>query len=178
MDFTSRRAKIIATLGPSSQSPAQMRALLLSGMDVARFNFSHGGPLAHAPHVENLREVSREEGRTVAFLQDLQGPKIRTGNLADGQVELVPGRSFTLTTRPVPGDQHEVSTTYNALPRDCRVNDAILLDDGNLSLRVEATTDTDVKVRHRGRRDSQDEQGHQLAGRQRFGARAQRERSP
>ena len=145
MDIYSRRAKIIATLGPVSQSPAVMRALLLSGMDVARFNFSHGGPLAHAPHVETLRQVSREEGRTVAFLQDLQGPKIRTGTLASGQVELVPGRSFTLTTRNVPGDETEVSTTYNALPRDCRVNDAILLDDGNLSLRVEATTDTDVK---------------------------------
>ena len=145
MDFYSRRAKIIATLGPASQSPAVMRALLLSGMDVARFNFSHGGPLSHAPHVELLREISREEGRSVAFLQDLQGPKIRTGPLAAGAVELVPGHSFTLTTRAVPGDETEVSTTYAALPRDCRVNDSILLDDGNLSLRVEATTDSDVK---------------------------------
>ena len=114
MDFYSRRAKIIATLGPASQSPAAMRALLLSGMDVARFNFSHGGPLSHASHVEQLREISREEGRPVALLQDLQGPKIRTGNLAAGQVELVAGRSFTLTTRGVPGDENEVSTD---LPR-------------------------------------------------------------
>ena len=145
MDFYSRRAKIIATLGPASNSPANMRALLLSGMDVARFNFSHGGPLSHAPYVAQLREISREEGRPVAFLQDLQGPKIRTGGLAAGAVELVAGRSFTLTTRSVPGDENEVSTTYSALPRDCRVNDSILLDDGLLSLRVEATSDTDVQ---------------------------------
>ncbi len=141
----SRRAKIIATIGPSSQSPAMMRALLQSGMDVARFNFSHGGPLVHAAHIENLREVARELGNPLAILQDLQGPKIRTGGLGAGSVELREGSPFTITTRPVAGDEHEVSTTYGALPRDCRRGDSILLDDGNLSLRVESTTETDVQ---------------------------------
>ena len=140
-----RRAKIIATIGPASNSPAVMRALLLSGMDVARFNFSHGGSLVHAPHVAAIRQVAQEEGLPLAILQDLQGPKIRTGGLASGQVELHPGHSFTITTRPVPGDEHEVSTTYAALPRDCRRGDMILLDDGNLSLQVESVGDTDVQ---------------------------------
>lgn len=145
MDLYSRRAKIIATIGPASQSPSVMRALMLHGMDVARFNFSHGGPLVHSGHIQTLRDVAREEGHNVAILQDLQGPKIRTGSLASGQVELVAGRQFILTTRPVPGDHLEVSTTYHALPRDCRRGDSILLDDGNLSLQVEDVTETDVK---------------------------------
>lgn len=141
----SRRAKIIATIGPASQSPSVMRALLLNGMDVARFNFSHGGPMVHAEHIQNLRDVSAELNKPVAILQDLQGPKIRTGPLEAGQVELVVGRPFTLTTRSVGGNAHGVSTTYHALPRDCRRGDMILLDDGNLSLQVEAVSDTDVQ---------------------------------
>jgi pyruvate kinase len=140
-----RRAKIIATIGPASQTPAVMRALLLSGMDVARFNFSHGGPLVHAQHIQNLRDVANELGNPLAILQDLQGPKIRTGGLTSGAVELIAGNPFTITTRPVPGDELEVSTTYTALPRDCRKGDSILLDDGNLSLRVESTNETDVQ---------------------------------
>ncbi len=140
-----RRAKIIATIGPASNHPEVMRSLLLAGMDVARFNFSHGGSMMHAPHIAAIRQVAGEEGIPLAILQDLQGPKIRTGALAAGQVELVAGRPFTLTTRPVAGDAHEVSTTYAALPHDCQPGNMILLDDGNLSLRVESVSDTDVR---------------------------------
>jgi pyruvate kinase len=145
MDFYSRRAKIIATIGPASQSPEAMRSLVLNGMDVARFNFSHGGPLVHAEHIARLREIAREEGQPLAILQDLQGPKIRTGPLASGTVELIAGCPFTLTTRGVAGNEREVSTTYQSLPRDCRRGDSILLDDGNLSLRVESVGETDVE---------------------------------
>jgi pyruvate kinase len=145
MDYFSRRAKIIATIGPASQNPAIMRSLILNGLDVARFNFSHGGPLMHQEHIANFRAVAREEGYPVAVLQDLQGPKIRTGGLINGQVELIAGRPFTLTTRSVGGDENEVGTTYQALPRDCRKGDSILLDDGNLALMVESTTETDVR---------------------------------
>lgn len=141
---TTRRAKIIATIGPASNSPAMMRALLLNGLDVARFNFSHGGPLSHADHIQTLRDVAAEVGKPIAILQDLQGPKIRTGPLAAGTAQLVKGARFTLTTRGVLGDEKEVSTTYAALPRDCRKGDTILLDDGNLSLQVEESTETDV----------------------------------
>ncbi len=121
-----------------------MRLLLLNGMDVARFNFSHGGPEKQSASVAQLREISREMDRPVALLQDLQGPKIRTGALSSPSVELVVGRHFVLTTRPVPGDQYEVSTTYRALPRDCKPGDTILLDDGLIALRVEKVSETDV----------------------------------
>ncbi len=140
-----RRAKIICTIGPSSRSPEMMRALLLNGMDVARFNFSHGGPNLQSEHVETLRRVSAEVGKPVAFLQDLQGPKIRVGPIASGQIELIEGRTFTLTTRPCIGDAEYISTTYPALPRDCRRGDRLLLDDGLLALQVEESTDTDVR---------------------------------
>ena len=140
-----RRAKIICTVGPSSRSPEMLRALLLNGMDVARFNFSHGGPNLQSEHVETLRRVSAEVGRPVAFLQDLQGPKIRVGPIASGQIELIEGKIFTLTTRSCIGDGDCISTTYPALPRDCRRGDRLLLDDGLLGLQVENVTETDVQ---------------------------------
>lgn len=140
-----RRAKIICTLGPSSRAPGIVRAMLLEGMDVARFNFSHGGPNTQSEHIDNLRHISEECGRRVAILQDLQGPKIRTGPIAGGSIELSEGEAFILTTRPVEGNANEVSTTYDALPRDCRPTDNILLDDGYIALRVEKVSDTDVQ---------------------------------
>jgi pyruvate kinase len=142
--LSERRAKIICTIGPSSRSPNMMRAMLLHGMDVARFNFSHGGPNLQSEHIANLRRISEEVGRPVAILQDLQGPKIRTGPLECGATNLVIGAKFVITTRPVPGDERQISTTYQALPRDCRRGDTILLDDGLIALFVENVTDTDV----------------------------------
>ncbi len=139
-----RRAKIICTIGPASRSPAMMRALLLNGMDVARFNFSHGGPNVQAEHIENLRRVSAEVGQPVAILQDLQGPKIRIGVIGGGHTILVPGQPYTLTTRNVAGDDTIASTTYQALPRDCHQGDTLLIDDGLIALQVESVTDTDV----------------------------------
>jgi len=144
VQFSSRRAKIICTIGPASQSNTMMRSLLLNGMDVARFNFSHGGPTSNAPHIANLRAVGEEIGKPTAILQDLCGPKIRTGALESGVVELENGAAFTLTTRAAAGDEKEVSVTYPALARDCRRGDTILLDDGAIILNVESTTDTDV----------------------------------
>jgi pyruvate kinase len=143
-DASRRRAKIVATIGPASHSPQMMRALLLNGLDVARFNFSHGGPNSNAPHIAMLRRVGEEEGVPVSILQDLCGPKIRTGEIAGGAVSLETGRRFVLTTRPTPGGETEVSVTYAALPRDCRRGDTILLDDGHIELYVEETTETDV----------------------------------
>ena len=139
-----RRAKIICTIGPASRSPEMMRELLLAGMDVARFNFSHGGPELQAEQIATLRRVSAEIGVPVAILQDLQGPKIRVGLLENGPVTLINGQMFTLTTRDVPGDEHCAATTYAALPSDCDPGDTILLDDGLLCLRVESVTETDV----------------------------------
>lgn len=139
-----RRAKIVCTLGPASNSEEMMRSFILNGLDVARFNFSHGGPELQAPHIANLRRIAKEMGRHVAVLQDLQGPKIRTGKIEGGSIRLVIGETFTLTTRNVPGNEIEVSTTYEALPHDCEVGNTILLDDGYIQLRVVKVTDTDV----------------------------------
>jgi len=139
-----RKAKIICTIGPASKTPDMMRSLILNGMNVARFNFSHGGPDLQAENIANLRAVAAELGSHVAILQDLQGPKIRTGAIAGGSFELGVGHKFVLTTRAVAGDMNEVSTTYKALPSDCRSGDTIWLDDGYIGLRVESVTDTDV----------------------------------
>lgn len=144
MHISKRRAKIICTIGPASHTPAMMRSMLLNGMNVARFNFSHGGPNTNAPSIAQLRAVGEEIGRPASILQDLCGPKIRTGPMGCGVAELENGALFTLTTRAVEGSQEEVSVTYPALARDCRRGDTILLDDGNIVLNVEDTTDTDV----------------------------------
>lgn len=141
-----RRTKIVCTIGPATRSEAQLEQLLLSGMNVARLNFSHGTHTEHAIVIERLRTISARLGCALAILQDLQGPKIRTGTLQGGQpVQLVDGARITITTRDVVGNADLISTTYTALPKDVQVNDRILLDDGLLELRVLATSDEDVE---------------------------------
>ena len=95
-----RRTKIIATVGPASASPGTLEALIAAGMDVARLNFSHGTHQEHKILIRRIRAAARRQGRTVAILQDLAGPKIRIGNLPEPGIILEPGRSFILTTRP------------------------------------------------------------------------------
>lgn len=106
-----RRTKIVATIGPVSSTPEVIERLLNAGMDVARLNFSHGTQDEHARRIEMLREVAARKGRPLALLQDLQGPKIRTGSLVDRTpVMLQPGARFTITTRNVAGTASLVST--------------------------------------------------------------------
>jgi len=131
-----RRAKIVCTLGPAVSG--RMRELVEAGMDVARFNLSHGSYAEHEERYRQVRKASDESGRAVGVLVDLQGPKIRLGNFASGPVRLQDGDVFTITTDPVPGDKDLVSTTYGGLPGDCRVGDTILVDDGKVALRVTA----------------------------------------
>src|SRR5690606_29746196 len=123
-----RRAKIVCTLGPASNTKERIAALVAAGMDCARLNFSHGTHADHAAVAELVRTVSQEARRPITILADLCGPKMRVGRFADGPVELVPGRAFTLTTQDVPGDPDRVSVTYDALPRDVSVGDRILID--------------------------------------------------
>ncbi len=140
--------KIICTLGPASASPETIGRLIAAGMDLARLNFAHGDHGSIARLAREVRVLAEQAGRHVALLGDLQGPKIRTGALANGQpVRLCEGDEFTLTTEPVIGDQGRVSTTYEHLPHDVRPGDTILLDDGLLSLRVVATTEREVRTR-------------------------------
>ena len=134
-----RRAKIVATLGPSSSDPDTIRALLELGVDVARLNFSHGRHEDHATVLDRLRAASRKLTKAVAVLQDLQGPKIRTGPLRAGKVgvELREGEAICITTEgEILGDAELVSTTYPHLASDVRRGDRLLLDDGLIELRV------------------------------------------
>jgi pyruvate kinase len=140
-----RRTKIVCTIGPATSSPAQLRALLERGMNVARLNFSHGEPAEHAAVVAALRALSEELDVPTAVLQDLAGPKVRIGTLANGSVELEPGRRFTLTTRPVEGSRDRVSVSYAGLPAAVGIGDTLLLADGALLLRVERVTDDEIE---------------------------------
>jgi pyruvate kinase len=133
----SRRAKIVCTIGPASDSEEIIGDLMRLGMDVARLNFSHGTHQQHARVIERLRKVAKQLNRTICILQDLQGPKMRTGPLRDGKpVTLTPGRRFTITTREVAGTPELVSTTFHELSREVRPTDRVLLSDGRLSLTV------------------------------------------
>lgn len=140
-----RRTKIIATIGPASSNPSTIAQLLDAGMDVARLNFSHGTHEYHAENIAMLRDIARQHQRPLAILQDLQGPKIRTGILQNEQpVHLNNGDPFTITTREVVGSASCVSTTYQALPRDVKPGDRILISDGLLELQVTSTNHDEV----------------------------------
>ncbi len=139
-----RRAKIVCTLGPASSTPEVISALVEAGMDCARLNFSHGDHAGHARSAQMVREAGARAGRPLSILADLSGPKMRVGRFPGGPIELVEGAEFTLTTRDVPGDAHQVSVSYEPLPRDVKEGDRVLLDDGLLGLRVLRKTDTDV----------------------------------
>ncbi|HEY1250690.1 MAG TPA: pyruvate kinase [Thermoanaerobaculia bacterium] len=141
------RTKIVCTIGPASRSPETLKRLSEAGMDVARLNFSHGTHSEHAEVIASLRAVSAATGRNIAILQDLSGVKIRIGELPGDGVRLEPGAAFTLTSRPVPGDAGMVSVSVPDLPRSVAPGDAVLLSDGELQLRVEDTTATDVRCR-------------------------------
>src|SRR6266852_4309 len=141
-----RRTKIVCTIGPATQSEEQLERLMRAGMNVARLNFSHGTQQDHAMVIERLRAISARLGYPIAILQDLQGPKIRTGSLQGGQpVRLVDAALITITTRDVAGTADLISTTYQSLPQDVKAGDRILLDDGLMELRVLAANETDVQ---------------------------------
>lgn len=133
-----RRSKIVCTLGPATSSPERIRDLIAAGMDVARFNLSHGSHELHKEIYDRVREAADELGRGVGLLADLQGPKIRLGKFAEGPVRLAFGDVFTITTEAVPGDREQVSTTYLGLANDVRPGDTILIDDGRVVLEVTA----------------------------------------
>jgi pyruvate kinase len=142
-----RRTKIVCTLGPSCDSPARVEALVAAGMDVARLNFSHGVREEHRARLERVREAARRANRAVAVLQDLTGPRIRIGDVQGGRVRLVVGGLVRLTNRELLGTAERLPTSYRDLPRAVRSGDAILLDDGLLTLRVEQVAGDEVVCR-------------------------------
>ncbi|QKD79676.1 MULTISPECIES: pyruvate kinase [Actinomyces] len=143
-----RRAKIVCTLGPATDSPEQVQALVDAGMNVARINRSHGSAEDHEKVIARVRQAAEASGRSIAILVDLQGPKIRLGRfVGDQKVMLNKGDEFTITTDDVLGTVKRSSTTFKGLPGDCRPGDRLLIDDGNVAVRVTAVTDTDVVTR-------------------------------
>ncbi|MBL8045551.1 MAG: pyruvate kinase [Anaerolineales bacterium] len=143
-----RSTKIVCTIGPACNTEEKLTQLIEAGMNVARLNFSHGTHEDHAANIGRIRRVANRLNRPVALLQDLQGPKIRTGWLKDHKpVELIDGAELIITTQEMEGDVRMVSTTYEGLPGDVKAGDRILLDDGLLELRVERVTPTEVHTR-------------------------------
>ncbi|MCZ2403421.1 pyruvate kinase [Paenarthrobacter sp. Z7-10] len=139
-----RRAKIVATFGPAIASYENTLEVLKAGVDVARMNMSHGDYTVHNATYENVRRAAASLGKPVGIMADLQGPKIRLGRFSDGPHALAVGDVFTITTEDVPGTKDICSTTLKSLPEDVKVGDALLIDDGKVSLR--ATAVDDVKV--------------------------------
>ena len=141
------RTKIVCTIGPAGRAPEMLRELMLAGMDVARLNFSHGNQSYHGENIERIRAVAAEVGKPVAILTDLQGPKLRVGEMEGEGVLLVSGEKVILTTRPIVGHVGEVPVQYAELPRDVEAGDRILIDDGLLELEVLSTGETDITCR-------------------------------
>lgn len=140
-----RRTKIVATLGPATNTEEKIVQLAEAGMNVARLNFSHGAHADHASRIRLLRQVSIQLNKPIAVLQDLQGPKIRTGKLVEHQpIQLKNGEQFVITNQEMIGEPGKVSTTYTNLPHDCKPGDRILLSDGLIELQVKECTETDV----------------------------------
>lgn len=141
-----RKTKIVCTLGPASESEEVMRGLLVSGMNVARLNFSHGTHEAHAKTIKTFRAVRDELGLPAAVLLDTKGPEIRLRDFADGGVTLSAGAEYTLTTEEVVGDEKRAAVTYTDLPRQLLPGNRVLIDDGRVVLEVISTTDTEIRA--------------------------------
>ncbi|MEZ5470401.1 MAG: pyruvate kinase [Marinicella sp.] len=145
-----RKTKIVATMGPASQSPDRIKALIKAGVNVFRLNFSHGTADDHRINVENIRKVAKGLGVMVGILQDLQGPKIRVGQFSEQKIELVVGQSFALfSNKNKLGNQQGVGISYEKLYTDVQPGDTLLLDDGKLILKIktieQSTIHTEVK---------------------------------
>ena len=139
-----RKTKIICTLGPSTDKGDVLRELIANGMNVARFNFSHGSYEEHGGRLANLKALREELGKPVAALLDTKGPEIRLKEFKNGVEMLEAGQPFTLTTREVEGTKEICSVTYKDLPHDVHEGGTIMLDDGLIMLRIEKVTDTDI----------------------------------
>ncbi|RJP15660.1 MAG: pyruvate kinase [Candidatus Abyssobacteria bacterium SURF_5] len=142
-----RRTKIIATIGPKSSDEAVLRRMLEAGMDVARLNFSHGTQEGHERSFRLIRKLSSEMRRPVGIIADLQGPKIRTGELATDPLNVRTGSTLIITTEQIKGSNGRISTTYRRLHRDVKPGDRILLDDGSIEVTVKKISGRDIYCR-------------------------------
>jgi pyruvate kinase len=142
-----RKTKIVCTLGPAVEDPALIREMILSGMDVARLNFSHNTHEDHRRRIKIIKDLRKELERPVALLLDTKGPEIRLRNFKEGKATVEDGAIFVLTANKVEGDSHIASITYPNLPNQIKSGDVILIDDGKIRLEAEETTETDIRCR-------------------------------
>src|SRR6187200_3006673 len=143
--FPNYKTKIVATIGPASESPEMLRRLINAGLNVARLNFSHGDFSKHAEVVLRIREAAKATGKRVAIMADLPGPKMRVGKIEPEPIQLVPGDIFTLTNEDIVGDAKRVSMSFEPLPRVVKKGNRLFLNDGLVQLVVEEVTGNDVK---------------------------------
>lgn len=140
-----KKTKIVCTMGPNTNNRELMKKLVENGMDVARFNFSHGDYEEQLTRVNMLKEIREELNLPIALLLDTKGPEIRTGLLKDDKkINLVEGEEYVLTTREIVGDDKIGHINYAGLPQDLSVGNQILIDDGLIELKVTNLTDTDI----------------------------------
>jgi pyruvate kinase len=147
MTLPAHKTKIVCTIGPASENPQVMEAMIRAGMDVARLNFSHGDFSSHQKVVDTVRASSKKVGRRVAIMADLSGPKIRIGKLAQEPIMLKPGDTFTLTTKEIMGSVNRVSVSFERLPQAVKAGDKLFLNDGYIELEVDRVVGRDVCCR-------------------------------
>src|SRR5262249_6716065 len=143
--FPAHKTKIVATIGPASESPEMLVRLIRAGVNVARLNFSHGDFSRHAEVTRRIRDAARETGRRVAIMADLPGPKMRLGKIDPEPIQLLPGARFTLTNEDIVGNSHRVSVSFEPLPRGVKPGNRIFLNDGLVQLVVERVVGNDVE---------------------------------
>ena len=139
-----KRTKIVCTVGPSTDKPGTLEAMLKAGMNVARFNFSHGNHEGHAARIKLVREAAAAVEAPIAIMLDTKGPEIRMGKFVNKSVTLLEGASFTLTARDIPGTVEIVSVNYKGLPDEVTAGQTILLADGLVSLRIAEVNGPDI----------------------------------
>jgi pyruvate kinase len=147
LPYAANKTKIVATIGPASDSPEVLRKLIVAGMNVARLNFSHGDFSGHSGTIKRVRDAALAVGKPVAIMADLPGPKMRIGKLAEEPIQLVPGETFTLTTEEILGTRQRVSVSFSELPAAVQPGDLLFLNDGYIELEVLQVSAADVVCR-------------------------------
>lgn len=142
-----RKTKIVCTIGPSTMNEKNLESLVRSGMNVARLNMSHGTHEEKATVIENLRKIRKRLGVPLAIMIDVEGPKIRTGELKEEEIELKKGSKLVLTTNDIIGDERRISIDYKGLPKDVKEGDKILMNDGLIALEVMSTTNDEIETK-------------------------------
>ncbi|MGE5198742.1 MAG: pyruvate kinase [Rhodospirillaceae bacterium] len=145
MELPSHKTKIVATIGPASDSPGMLERLIRAGLDVARLNFSHGAFDEHAARIQRIRAAQQAAGRRVAIMADLPGPKMRIGTIRPEPIDVRPGDAFTLTTEAIEGSAARVSVSFARLPQVVKPGDRLFLNDGLVQLKVDGVDGDDVR---------------------------------